>query len=111
MDFDCPGGQRLIHWVPQQCQQVRIPGDIQLMKALTFSRDDSPGPSVIMAAQQLWTIAEMNRGGLVPVDPVKDFRMKDIDTVELVKNLQLMRTNLDTFQCLQCSMLEEHVSL
>lgn len=71
-------------------------------------RDDPPSQ---LTLQLIAGLSAVDPASLEPVNPVKEFGLRDIDLVEQFRKLQELKMVLETFQCVQCNSFKDHVSL
>ena len=72
--------------------------------------NDPPCRSATMAEQELLRLTETNPEGLVTMDPIKDFNIRDIDMVEQIMRKQSLEGMMGNYSCVNCPKFYEHVS-
>ena len=85
----------------------RIIEDVKKREQPRF-RNDPPGQSVQLAVQELLRLVESNPDGLLPVDPVSDLRLQDLDLVQDVRRFQYLAAQLPNFRCVHDPVFEEN---
>ncbi|KAK6195918.1 hypothetical protein SNE40_001245 [Patella caerulea] len=71
-------------------------------------KDNPPSKSVSVVAQELIRLTQANPQGLKGLDPVKDFRIKDIDYIEQFRSLQFLEESFGEYNCIHCPLFDEH---
>jgi len=84
--------------------------DININLKLSASSNDPPCRSAVLAQQELLRLVESNPDGLETMDPIKDFNIRDIDTVDLISRKSYLDDVIDKYVCTGCPKLQEHVS-
>ncbi|KAK3727158.1 hypothetical protein QZH41_015178 [Actinostola sp. cb2023] len=72
--------------------------------------NDPPCRSALMAQQELLRLIEANPEGLETMDYIKDFNIRDIDSVDLISRKFYLEGVIDKFVCTNCPKLLEHFS-
>ncbi|ESO92823.1 hypothetical protein LOTGIDRAFT_232926 [Lottia gigantea] len=85
----------------------KIIADIKKRQQARF-KDNPPSKSVSVVTQELLRLTEANPKGLKGLDPIKDYRIKDIDYMEQFRSLEYLHDSFKDFQCVHCPNFLEH---
>lgn len=77
---------------------------------ISLSSNDPPCRSAVLAQQELLRLVESNPEGLETMDPIKDFNIRDMDTVDLISRKSYLGDVINKYVCTGCPKLQEHVS-
>jgi hypothetical protein len=62
-----------------------------------------------MVQQELLRLIEANPEGLEVMDPIKDFNVRGLDLVDILTRKCFLEELMDTFVCISCPKLKDHV--
>ena len=76
-----------------------------------FFSDTPPNQPTMTAVQELCRIVESNPNNIQALDPVKDFKLRDLDLVDKFTKLNQFKERFLGFMCVHDPLFEENVCI
>ncbi len=72
-------------------------------------REESPSASCVKAVRELSQLIENFQSEYNFLDPMKNFKIKDMQYIENMDRKRMLEGTLESYECVLCPQFEEHV--